>query len=422
MGYKENIASNLGSQIIRIGVGALTGIVAARALGPAGMGEEAYVLLIFTLLGDYGHLGLNNAKMYFMKRGSQSRQHLFGVNLTFLALLTLLITAVVLTLRATGLILKSYGWGYIIAGLVLTASDLFFTSLHSWFVGDERIRESNRYIIGVFLVKNALILGFGLAGALSPFRYFFIMVLGMLLNAVLLWLKAGQKFVPAFDAELLKAEFSYGGILWLGSIFSFLFLRADQFMIKNMKSLADLGTYSISVSLAELLFLVPVSVGSAFLGKLYNTDDPAAARDLLSRTLKLTIYACAALAALGIPLSLLIPYVYGKAYSGAVYSTMVLLVGGTLSTPARVGKQYYFTLGRPKVHLWTSLATLLTNIVLNFVFIPSLGILGAAIASAIAYAADGLMYVFLLLGPEKFTIKELFLLSAKDLQGLLKRS
>lgn len=421
MGYKENIASNLGSQIIRIGVGALTGIVAARALGPAGMGEEAYVLLIFTLLGDYGHLGLNNAKMYFMKRGSQSRQHLFGVNLTFLALLTLLITAVVLTLRATGLILKSYGWGYIIAGLVLTASDLFFTSLHSWFVGDERIRESNRYIIGVFLLKNALLLGLWISGMLSPFRYFSLMVLGMLLNATLLWLKVRQKYTPAFDFGLLRSEFGYGGILWLGSIFSFLFLRADQFMIKNMLGLAELGTYSISVSLAELLFLVPISVSSAFLGKLYNTEDPNSARLLLSRTLKLTLYACAALAAVGIPLSFLIPFVYGKAYTGAIYSTMVLLVGAVLSSPARVGMQYFFTLGRPKVHLWASLATLLTNISLNFVLIPRLGILGAAIASGIAYALYGLIYIFLFLGPEKFSFNELFLLNAKDLQELFKR-
>lgn len=421
MGYKENIASNLGSQIIRIVVGALTGIVVARVLGPAGMGKVAYILLVFTLLGDYGHLGLNNANMYFLKRGSQSRNHLFGVNVTFLAVLSLLMTVVVVSLRATGLILNSYSWGYIIAGLIFTTSDLFFTSLHSWFVGDERIRESNRYIIGVFLFKNALILGLWIFGALSPFRYFSLMVLGMLLNAVLLWLKLGQKYVPAFDVGLLKAEFSYGSILWLGSIFSFLFLRADQFMIKSMKGLAELGTYSVSVSLAELLFMVPVSVGSAFLGKLYNIDDPATARSLLSRTLKLALYACAVLTALGIPLSFLIPFVYGTNYTGAVYSTMVLLIGATLSIPARVGMQYFFTLGRPKIHLWTSLATLLINIALNFVFIPSLGILGAAIASGIAYAAYGLMYVLLFLGPEKFSFRELFMLSSKDLQGLLKR-
>ncbi|MCB5224593.1 MAG: polysaccharide biosynthesis C-terminal domain-containing protein [Candidatus Cloacimonadaceae bacterium] len=421
MGYKENIASNLGSQIIRIAVGALTGIVVARVLGPAGMGKVAYILLVFTLLGDYGHLGLNNANMYFLKRGAQSRKHLFGVNVTSLAMLSLLAATAVLSLRATGLILQSYHWGYIVAGLAFSISDLFFTNLQSWYVGDERIRESNRYIIGVFLLKNALILGLWISGMLSPFRYFSLMVLGMLLNATLLWLKVRQKYTPAFDFGLLRSEFGYGGILWLGSIFSFLFLRADQFMIKNMLGLAELGTYSISVSLAELLFLVPISVSSAFLGKLYNTEDPNAARLLLSRTLKLTLYACAALAAVGIPLSFLIPFVYGKAYTGAIYSTMVLLVGAVLSSPARVGMQYFFTLGRPKVHLWASLATLLTNISLNFVLIPRLGILGAAIASGIAYALYGLIYIFLFLGPEKFSFNELFLLNAKDLQELFKR-
>ncbi|MCS4464093.1 hypothetical protein JTT01_07485 [Clostridium botulinum] len=35
----------------------------------------------------------------------------------------------------------------------------------------------------------------------------------------------------------------------------------------------QLGIYSIAVSLAELLFLIPGSVGTAILGRLYNIKD-----------------------------------------------------------------------------------------------------------------------------------------------------
>lgn len=421
MGYKANIASNLGSQILRIVVGFVTSVVAARVLGPSGMGYVAYAILVFTLIGDFGHLGLNNSTMYFMKRGAVPSGHLFSVNLTSLGLLFGLIASLLLFLRGTGLILTSYSWLYILGGLVFVGSDLFFTSLHSWYVGDERIRESNRKIIAVFLLKSLLILILWLSGTLTPLSFFIAAVLGMLLNAVLLGIKVGQRFFPVLDLGLLKAEFSYGGILWLGAVFSWLHYRADQFMIRQMLDVSSLGVYSIAVTLAELLFLVPVSVSSALLGKLYNTQEPGAARSIMARTLKLTLWICAALALAGIPLSLLIPAVYGQAYAGAVPSVMVLLGGAVFASVARVGMQYFFTLGRPKVHLYTTLITLAVNIALNFLLIPRWGIFGAAVASSISYLGYGLFYLALFLRREKFSCRDLFVLNKEDFKAIWKQ-
>ncbi len=422
MGYKANIASNLSNQILRIALGAITSIIVARALGPTGMGYVAYIILVFTLIGDFGHLGLNNSTMYFMKRGSVPSGHLFSVNLTALSLIFMALAALVLLLRGTGLVLQTYSYSYILGGLVFVISDLFFTNLHSWYVGDERIRESNRKIIIVFLLKSALILALWLTQTLSPLSFFATGILGMLLNALLLGFRVGQSYSPALDFGLLKAEFSYGGVLWLGAIFSFLHFRADQFMIKEMLDVRALGVYSIAVMLAELLFLVPVSVSSALLGKLYNTSEPAAARSIMARTLKLTLYICGALALIGIPLSLLIPLVYGKAYAGAVSSVMVLLGGAVFASIAKVGMQYFFTLGRPKVHLYTTLITLIVNIALNFLLIPRWGILGAAVASSVSYVGYGLFYLALFIYREKFSYRDLFGLNSEDIKALWKKA
>ncbi len=422
MGYKANIASNLINQVLRIVIGFATSVIAARVLGPQGMGYVAYAILVFTLIGDFGHLGLNNSTMYFMKRGAVPSGHLYSVNLTTLGLLFGVLSAVLIFLRGNGLALASYNWFYILGGLVFVGSDLFFTSLHSWYVGDERILESNRKIILVFLLKSALILILLLTGSLTPLSFFIAAVLGMLLNAVLLGFGAGQSFAPVLDLSLLKAEFSYGGLLWLGAVFSWLHLRADQFIIKQMLDVSALGVYSVAVTLAELLFLVPVSVSSALLGKLYNTSEPGAARSIMARTLKLTFYVCAALALLGIPLSLLIPVVYGQAYAGAVASVMVLLGGAVFASLARVGMQYFFTLGRPKIHLYTSLITLLVNIALNYLLIPRWGIFGAAVASSLSYLGYGVFYLALFLGREKFGWRDLFAVSREDIQALWKKT
>jgi O-antigen/teichoic acid export membrane protein len=422
MGYKANITSNLINQVLRIVIGFATSVIAARVLGPQGMGHVAYIILVFTLIGDFGHLGLNNSTMYFMKRGGVPSGHLFSVNLTSLGLLFGVIASLLLFLRGTGLVLSSYSWLYILGGLLFVGSDLAYTSLHSWYVGDERILESNRKIIAVFLLKSALILILWLTGTLTPLSFFAVAVLGMLLNAVLLSVGVGQRYALVLDRGLLKAEFAYGGILWLGAVFSFLHLRADQFMIRQMLDLGALGIYSLAVPLAELLLLVPVSVSSALLGKLYNTSEPGTARSIMARTLKLTLYICAALALAGIPLSLLIPVIYGEAYAGAVASVMVLLGGAVFASVARVGMQYFFTLGRPKVHLYTSLATLLLNVLLNFLLIPRWGIFGAATASSVSYLAYGIFYLALFLYREKFSWRDLFAIDGEDIKALWKKT
>ena len=137
MGYKANITSNLLNQIIRVVLGALTSILVARTLGPSGQGYVAYVLLIFTLVGNYGHMGLNSAVMYFLKRSGTDPERLMGNNFTALLLTWLLISAVLLALRSFGVVLGDYNYFYILGGLVLVLATFIYYNHHAWFTADE---------------------------------------------------------------------------------------------------------------------------------------------------------------------------------------------------------------------------------------------------------------------------------------------
>ena len=421
MGYKTNIASNLANQVIRLVIGALTGIIVARVLGPRGQGYAAYIILVFTLIGDYGHFGLNNAVIYFQKRSSYPPGRVFSVNLTALGLVFLVIAAVAIGLRFAKLALASYSWPYIAGGLLFVASDLVLTNHQAWFVGDERITASNRLQIQAFLVKSAAILALWLAKALTPATFFAAVVFGVAVSALLLHSRVGRKYRPQLDFGLLKREYSYGLIIWLSAAFCFLLYRVDQFMIRRILGVSELGVYSVSVSLAELMFLIPLSINSALLGRLYNTPERTASRKVLAQTFKLSLYICVALALAGIPLCLLIPLLYGASYSGAVACTVVLLAGTAFASLAIVSAQYYFTINRPVLHLIGSLAALLLNVALNLLLIPALGILGAALASAASYLVFGLYYLGLLLWREKFSASELLALRPADIRELWRK-
>ncbi len=421
MGYKANITSNLLNQIIRVVLGALTSILVARTLGPSGQGYVAYVLLIFTLVGNYGHMGLNSAVMYFLKRSGTDPERLMGNNFTALLLTWLLISAVLLTLRSFGVVLGDYNYFYILGGLVLVLATLIYYNHHAWFTADERIIPANIYNMVVFIPKSLIIILLCVCGLLSPAAFFAISVAALLSNALILFFKLGQPFRLLIDFSLLKAEYSYGLVIWLSSVFTYLNLRLDQIMIRSMLGVSDLGVYSIAVSLAELMFLIPFSINSALLGRLYNTSDPQVSRRVLSQTLKFSFYICAVLALLGIPLSLLIPVFYGAAYAQAAPATMILLGGMVFASLASISPQHFFSLGKPRIHLLLSGLTLLINALLNLLWIPLWGISGAALASSISYLAFGLGYLAVFILREGFTLAELLALNRQDLKEIWNR-
>lgn len=420
MGYKANIASNLINQIVRLVLGLFTSVLVARALGPAGQGYAAYILLVYTLLGGFGHLGLNNAVMYFRKRQGIDPAKLHNVNLTALGVLACIIAAIVIALRALGLILRDYGPVYVLAGLLMMAADFVYINENAWFISDERIRQSNRYNITVFLAKSTLIIILWATRSLTPLSFFLTSALALAANAAYTHLRLGMGFRLAWDWALLKAEFRYGGVIYLASACAFLHYRVDQFMIRVILDTASLGVYTVAMNLAELLFLIPVSITTALTGRLYNVDSSQEGKRLTAATARATLYICGALAVAGIPASLLIPLVYGAAYQGAVYPTMILLAGVAFASVARVAAPYYLTSGHPGVHLTVTFATLTLNILLNSFMIPLWGITGAAWASSLSYLLYGLYYVLMFIRREGIAPRQLFGFKYNDIRELLK--
>jgi O-antigen/teichoic acid export membrane protein len=150
MSYSRNIGHNILTQLLKIVFGVLTGVIVARALGPSGQGYIAYIVLIFTLLGNFGHFGITNAVAYFQKKSSFERSAIFSTNLNVLALISLCMGIGVLSLHLTGLFLKAYSTLYILGGFLMLSATLFLGHHQSWMMGDEKIIRRTSGIIGLF--------------------------------------------------------------------------------------------------------------------------------------------------------------------------------------------------------------------------------------------------------------------------------
>lgn len=418
MSYSRNIGHNILTQLLKIVFGVLTGVIVARALGPSGQGYIAYIVLIFTLLGTFGHFGITNAVAYFQKKSGFERGAIFSTNLNVLALISLCLGIVVLSLHQMGLFLQAYSTLYVLGGILMLSATLFLGHHQSWMMGDEKIIRSNNIGLLVFFLKSGLILLLWLFGGLGPWPFFLVTVMAAFLWSVLILREVRERYLPLISMAVLKAELGYGIVAWSAALFAYLHYRADQIMIKNMLGTGELGVYTVAVTIAELLFLFPVSINSALSGRLYNLQQQDDARSILSKTMRVSMIVCVGLFPLGVLGSFLIPLVYGAPYAEATGLMLILLPGVLFACVPKILSPWFFSSGRPMVHLRITFLCLALNIMLNVLFIPLWGSRGAAFASTLSYILYGVYYLCLMRYSESFSFRSLLKPRRADLQIL----
>jgi len=195
--------------------------------------------------------------------------------------------------------------------------------------------------------------------------------------------------VPSLLGRLLRA----GWIGQLSAIGYLLLLRLDQLLLEGYLDVAAVGIYSLAAWGAELLWLVPEALNPLLVHT--SSDDQDTERDrTAARAVRLGL-ATTALAA--VPLALVLPSVFGMiregAFAGAAGPLWALLPGVVAFAPGAVLAGDFIGRGRPNWNTQASVVTVVINVALCVVWIPRLGILGAAWASSVAYAVGAAMMV-----------------------------
>jgi O-antigen/teichoic acid export membrane protein len=120
-----------------------------------------------------------------------------------------------------------------------------------------------------------------------------------------------------------------------------------------------------------------------------------------------------------IPLSLLLPVLYGAAFSEAITQLLIMLPGIYLVSLQSVLVQHFNALGLPRVILLYWLITLAINIVLVFAVVPQYGARGAAVVSAVSYTLIFLLVAIRFRLTTQRSWSNVFLLRRDELRQLL---
>jgi O-antigen/teichoic acid export membrane protein len=173
---------------------------------------------------------------------------------------------------------------------------------------------------------------------------------------------------------------------YITSLLSFLVLRSDLILVFDFLGAASTGVYSVAVQFADLLLVLPGAIGTLLFPRVAASPsaESAAFTALVCRHTALVVAGGCLVVAAVIPWA--IPALFGSAFAGAVPCLWILLPGvfcmsleGILANDL-AGRDY------PAFLPWIWLALLTTNVVLNLLWLPTFGIVGAAAASTVAYS------------------------------------
>ncbi len=414
MKFKKNVISNLFLHAVTIVTGFFTSILIARGLGTENQGQFSYYVLIFGLIASYGHIGIISATGYFIKRTKFKKEDVVNSNISILLILSVIYAIAVLIFRNQ--IFSSHIYTLFIIWIVYAVTLLFNNFFITIYMADENIYIYNRYYTLSYIIKGIIIVALYFTNTLNILTISILYLALELMKAILLVKGLKLKYKFQINTSILKEEFKYGIPLYLAGLFIYLNYRVDQIMIKDVLGNSELGIYSISVQLAELAFIFPTSISSAFEGRLYSCEEKDR-KKISAQIVRITFYATLAICIIGMLMKPLVAVLYGQEYERAGVSMVILLIGIVFASIGKVAPAYFYTKGRPNIHLIVAAIVLAINLLLNFVLIPTIGINGAALASTISYLFYGLIYIFML-KKDGISIKQLLIIQKDDLKNL----
>lgn len=364
-------------------------MVAARALGPEGRGVQATAIAVGLIGAQLLNLGLQVANTHLAASGAAPAPALFGNSLVVALGLGGPLAAAAWALLAFG-----PGSGFLPADILALALGwaplaVAFVLLQSLLLGMRRTRTYNRNEVLLRALYAALVCLVVAVGWRTPQA-----VLGANVAATVValsvvavgLLRAGVECRPSLAH--LRAAVGFGVRAYLGALALLLLLRVDLVLVERMLGAEQAGHYSVAVAMADAIGLLPVAVGAVLLPALSARRDAGerllAARRAAVWTVLATALLCALAAVLARPALVLL---FGRSYLPAVPAFWALLPAALLLAGHTVCLQLLAAEGMPWGAALAPLVGLSLNVGLNLLLLPRLGIVGAAEASALAYAA-----------------------------------
>lgn len=379
-------------QFIILGLGLVTSLMLARLLGPTGRGELAAALLWPQSLVYLGSFGIQDACVYYAAR-PRMRTGVVLTNAFFLFLIQIALLLPLGYLLMPHLLSQQSSAVITISRPLLITTVLGLASLYATSVLRAKLE------MGIFN-SLSLILPIGtLAGVIwllatkrlfldnIAFLYIILYILLALMSFAALFVKRlWDRF--RLDPPLLKQMVTYGAKVQIGSMSQMANIRLDQMLMAALLPATQLGLYVVAVSVANITMVIPTAIRTVLAPSIAQVDQ--ATKDIPNLEAQLRMY-WSLNVAVGLAILLLAPFAmtiaFGSAYKAAILPAGILILAMVCLGGKEILSGTAYGLGTPLLVSQAELVSLLITALGLAVLLPLWGIVGAAVASLLAYGA-----------------------------------
>ncbi len=392
----NNVAWLFSDKILRMGVGLVVSVWIARHLGPVDFGLFSFAIAVVSLFGVFATLGLsgimvrdlaNEPENSFATLGSGLVLQVIGGVIAF-SFLLILSTILRPDEHSTMSVITIIG-----LTLLLKGSDCF----KSWFDSQVQSKYSVWAENTAFLVASLLKVGLIVLGA-SLLAFAWITLVESLLTALMLfimyeWAGGGMRvwrFTIARAQSLLQQSWP----LILSGLAVMVYMRIDQVMLGQMLNDEAVGIYSAAVRLSEAWYFVPMAIVSSVFPTLLDAKKTS---EVLYLEKFQQLYDMLVVIALvvAIPVTFLadpiVAAIFGQEYLQAGTILSIHIWAALFVFLGVVSGKWFLAENRQLLAFHRVSWGMGINIVLNVLWIPEYGGVGAAWATLISQAVASML-------------------------------
>lgn len=395
----KNASWIIGIQLVKSLLGMVISMLTARFLGPSNFGLINYAASIVAFVTPIMYLGLNGVLVQEIVNTPEREGEILGTSVTLAFFSSLVCIIGVVSFSA----IANRGEKDTIIVCALYSVLLIFQSFEMiiyWFQAKLLSKYSSivsllaYFVVSVYkiylLAAHKSIYWFAVSNALD----YMVIAFG----AGIVYKRLGGERLK-FNFATAKRLFSKSRYYIVSNMMIAIFAQTDRIMLKLMIDDAATGYYSAAVTCAGMTGFVFTAIIDSFRPMIFDdkkTDEILYEKDMC-RLYGIIIY-LSLLQSLVITLfsGLIIKILYGAAYSASINVLKLVVWYTTFSYLGSVRNIWMLAEDKQK-YLWIiNLSGALANVVLNYILIPIIGIMGAALASLITQVFTNVIIGFII--------------------------
>lgn len=401
-------------KLIKLFVGLFIGVYVARYLGPSDYGKLNLAKAIYIVLTPLSLMGLQQIIVREVINRPYKQNHIVcsGIILSFLGSLfsTFLLLIISYFLVQDDKLLKSMLF-------ILSFAYLFKPIQVLSYVFEAKIKSKyNVLSINIAVVISGLFKLFLVYINANTMYFAYSIVIDSLIYSLVLFLfsfKSKIIGVISYSLNEIKLLIAFSWPLIIASFSILIYMQIDKVMIGVYLTSKDVGIYSAASQISEIFYFIPVMLSNTifpYLNKLKTSSSVKFDLEFIKINRYFMLISMLIIVPIVIFSRSIVLLLFGDDFIESSNILNIHIIGLLFVFFGVIGSKWILINNFQQITMYKTLIGMVVNLILNFIFIPALGIIGCACATVISQIFSG--YILNLIS---YKTRELFILQSKAL-------